>query len=318
MSKAQYNPFTVGTPVRKKENFVGRSRELSSILSRLNSGNPISIVGRPRIGKSSLLYYLEAMGPDSFAKPTDWIYLSFHEPEMESQTDFSEYVLEKLGNREGIDSQQLEKKPLVILSKVLRERRKKHEAPVLLLDEFEKVTKSKDLFTDIFFETLREFCSDGRINLVTSTVNTLRDLTDEGHLTSKLWNIFTTITLGEFIMDDSLNEAHDFLQHFWLQDRLDGTESDWKWLYTFSDTHPLVLQIISSWVLRNRELQYNEKQLSKAIENDLTNFFRTKPELLGKWMKERSTILRKISLIATSEIGQHLKNLSPLSTLLGS
>ena len=60
------SPFTPGT-VAPPERFFGRAYEIDAILSSVQSMQSISIVGEARIGKSSLLRFLEAQLPDLLA-----------------------------------------------------------------------------------------------------------------------------------------------------------------------------------------------------------------------------------------------------------
>ena len=52
------NPFYHRGAIRRKEDFVGRSTELSQILGLLRNGQSVSLIGPRRIGKSSLLLHL--------------------------------------------------------------------------------------------------------------------------------------------------------------------------------------------------------------------------------------------------------------------
>ena len=309
------NPFTTGRMVLREENFVGRSREIANITARLHTYNSVSVVGERRIGKSSLLYHLHQTGARRLDRRGQWVYLSFHEPELKSQTGFSESLLEELGC--AYDNAEMEKKPLVVLSTALNQLTREDWVPSLLLDEFEDVTQSKDLFTDDFFETLRSFCNDGRLTLVTASMHTLRWLTDQGNLTSPFWNLFSQVSLGEYIMDAQLDEPHDFRQHFWGPHRLNGTAEEWKWLYAFHDTHPLVLQVVSDRILRNRVDGYSQAKLAAYIRQDLESFFRSKPEELAKWTKDRLKKLGKVTTHTSQFVGENLRNLSPLTSLLG-
>lgn len=54
-----FNPFFYGNPV-SPEHFIGRKEIIADIISRLQTSQSTHIVGEPRIGKSSLLKYLEA------------------------------------------------------------------------------------------------------------------------------------------------------------------------------------------------------------------------------------------------------------------
>jgi hypothetical protein len=62
-SSAVDSPFHAGEPIRKRENFCGRSEALSRILVALDRGRPAQLLGEPRMGKTSLLYQLFAVLP---------------------------------------------------------------------------------------------------------------------------------------------------------------------------------------------------------------------------------------------------------------
>ncbi|HSE99153.1 MAG TPA: ATP-binding protein, partial [Blastocatellia bacterium] len=54
------NPYLNRVAIKDPRQFFGRSREVSKIFSRIGASRPqsISVVGERRIGKSSLLYYI--------------------------------------------------------------------------------------------------------------------------------------------------------------------------------------------------------------------------------------------------------------------
>jgi predicted AAA+ superfamily ATPase len=55
------NPFTFGNPIRDPARFYGRREDLRQIVNRLRSSarESTSVVGERRIGKTSLLKYLD-------------------------------------------------------------------------------------------------------------------------------------------------------------------------------------------------------------------------------------------------------------------
>lgn len=87
------NPFTPGVIV-PPERFVGRQHELSETLARLEGMLSISLVGDARIGKSSLLKYLEARLPALLSDRYLAIYFSMDR--YKSQASFCRAVLDKL------------------------------------------------------------------------------------------------------------------------------------------------------------------------------------------------------------------------------
>jgi hypothetical protein len=54
------NPYLNRVAIKDPKQFFGRTREVSKIFSRIGASRPqsISVVGERRIGKSSLLYYI--------------------------------------------------------------------------------------------------------------------------------------------------------------------------------------------------------------------------------------------------------------------
>jgi len=52
------NPFVNRSMIKTPGEFVGRAREVKSILDRVVKMQCSSVVGERRIGKSSLLYYI--------------------------------------------------------------------------------------------------------------------------------------------------------------------------------------------------------------------------------------------------------------------
>lgn len=62
MATIPANPFTNRSMIKQENEFVGRERELTDILARIRNGNPVSVIGERRIGKSSLLYHLYLTG----------------------------------------------------------------------------------------------------------------------------------------------------------------------------------------------------------------------------------------------------------------
>ena len=68
-----FGPFMAGPKITDPRLFVGRNEELHTIASRLTGEQPVSvnIVGRRRIGKSSLLYHFFQTYEQRVPEPTD-------------------------------------------------------------------------------------------------------------------------------------------------------------------------------------------------------------------------------------------------------
>ena len=64
------NPFTYGNPISNPQRFIGRRREIEQAFSRLLNaeGESTSIVGKRRIGKTSLLPWERAGTQDGLGE----------------------------------------------------------------------------------------------------------------------------------------------------------------------------------------------------------------------------------------------------------
>lgn len=74
------NPFIISGRIERPEDFIGREGELRYIFGRLESvaqtGQPhsISVVGKRRIGKSSLLYHLGQVYTGRLSQPEAYLF----------------------------------------------------------------------------------------------------------------------------------------------------------------------------------------------------------------------------------------------------
>lgn len=307
------NPFTNRAMIKKENEFVGRIRELDDIISRLRGGNSVSVVGERRIGKSSLLYHLFLTGNrrlgDLQKQEYKFIYLEMHDITTKTPELFIAYIIKNLGL--DFKKEDLKANPLIVFTELLEKNKESGLKPILLVDEFDKIVELQHLFNDDFMETLRHICNNGFLTLVTSSRATLRDLTNQGKLTSPFWNIFSTVNLGEFVVDEHLNEPAIFLTHFWTGE-LEPTEKEKTWLTFFPSKHPMKLQIISYWILQNRKLEYDDYTLSLEIEKEIKSFFRSDIEKIGNYFKKNLPLAPKTITWTTEFIGNQIKNLAPI------
>jgi nucleoside phosphorylase len=57
------NPFVRGLPIERDQDFLGRKREQGEILHAVENGSPVQLLGRAKMGKSSLLRWVERHVP---------------------------------------------------------------------------------------------------------------------------------------------------------------------------------------------------------------------------------------------------------------
>jgi len=309
MSKVIENPFINRQMIKNENDFIGRKRELSTIISRLRNGSSVSVVGERRIGKSSLLYHLFLTGNkrlDDINKTSYRLfYIDAHSALFSSPSDFASEIVTAFTISH--DAEEVKEKPLKVLTRGLKTFRKSGTLPILLIDEFEKLSEKKAIFVDSFFESLRSCCNSNMLAIVTASQHTLKNLTEKNGLTSPFWNIFYSVPIGGFAVDDdhNKNEVIDFIHRFW--DALSPSDEEVLFLLNYGSNHPLVLQTVSFHLYENRDLQLDEKKLKKAIQEELLSYFRDRPEKITRWFR-RAGILNKINK-GTEYIGKQIKNL---------
>jgi MoxR-like ATPase len=59
------DPLDIRDPIQDTAQFFGRTREITDILRLIQSGQHVSIIGGPKVGKSSLLHRLVQVGSET-------------------------------------------------------------------------------------------------------------------------------------------------------------------------------------------------------------------------------------------------------------
>jgi hypothetical protein len=180
------------------------------------------------------------------------------------------------------------------------------------MDEFEKLAEKPERFTDDFFNALRAFANLRKMAIITTSQHTLRELTETQGLTSSLWNLFMVQPLGEFVISDIVDEVTLFLTRFWRSE-LQPSAQEQAYLISCCSRHPLVMQVVSYWVLRNREMGLSELALAEEIVKELSSYFRDKQERIKKRFGTKGLKAFTNLVWTTDQIGKIVKNLSPFS-----
>ncbi|MBI4674033.1 MAG: hypothetical protein HY741_20495 [Chloroflexi bacterium] len=208
------NPFTFGNPITDARRFVGRARQVEQVFSRLRNVEfeSSSLVGERRVGKTSLLYHLadaevqraHGLDPqrylflyvdlalvDAMTTPARlWQYLLGQLKTLVPTIDFAALrdvaALDNFALAEFFD--QLDAQGLYI---------------VLLLDEFENVTRNANFGPD-FFYGLRSLAIHHHLALLTSSRRELIELTHSDEIrSSPFFNIFANINVRLFTPDEA-------------------------------------------------------------------------------------------------------------------
>ena len=307
-----HNPFVTGPMIQNPLHFVGRIREAEDILAKIKGNHAVSIVGERRIGKSSLLWYMKHVCHRQFPERPA-AFLDFSNPELKTLEGFVGSVLVQLGI--SFDDADVNKSPNIFLTRKLRQFNIDHPTPIVFLDEFDKIQALNDLFTEDFLANLRFMGNSGQLCLVTGSKMSLKEIITDGGLDSPLWNIFTQISLHEFVVEEALDERSLFLAQYWCADNnLIPTDAESRFLLSYTSAHPLVMQIVSDVVCQNRyaAVKRTDAQLRVLIAERTTAHFRTSKEKIQRWLHSSSAALPKHIEWSSEFIGKILKNLNPL------
>ncbi|MBI1761485.1 MAG: AAA-like domain-containing protein [Acidobacteria bacterium] len=268
------NPFTNRGPVTNPEDFFGRKDELTTLLTRLQSLQCVSIVGERRIGKSSLLYQLTQIGAEELDdRRYRFVYCSLQDAHYQSLPGFCATVLRKLGMEvDAISPNQSAADNLIAFTDLLEAASTRDERLVICLDEFEETFKRPAEFGNGFFEHLRSQLELGKFVFVTASREPLQKLKLDGKLTSPFDNIFTKVELGE-LTDE---EAAEFIAHYDAQ--VNFTDAENRFIASYFEMHPLRLRILCDQVLTNRRRQWDDWVLAEALGKAYGDFFPDKAD----------------------------------------
>jgi len=163
------NPFLTGNPIQSPQPFINRTKELRKLVGRINSKQSSIIVGEPRSGKTSLLYYL--MHDNLYESGTNNIfsYVDIHIINGRNiQIDFWEYALQPIRPIIDQKNQQLktayhncqrEKFSNFSLERLFIKLNETGYKLVLLLDEFDMLLEYEITNPIEFFGGLRSMAT---------------------------------------------------------------------------------------------------------------------------------------------------------------
>ena len=267
--KHPLNPFTNRGVITNPNEFFGREQEIGEIVSRLRAMASLSVVGERRIGKSSLLYHLYQTGWLRVDDPAYcFFYLDLQDAQFHTAAGFLRAILRVLKlDADAVSDGQSLNRNLIAFSEQIEARERDGQRIVLCLNEFEATFKHPAEFTEDFFDHMRSQIDRRKFAVVTATGTRLKDLCDDGKMTSPFYNVFTVVELGDF----TDNEVRAFLDHYGQQ--VFFTEEEMGFINSNLVTHPLKLQILCDFVIRNRKWRLAGRALVKKITKEHGNFF---------------------------------------------
>ena len=302
------NPFSFGNPVSDPSRFFGREREIRQITDRLQSSafESTSVVGERRIGKTSLLKHLanpevaEQMGlsPDEYVV----VYVDFQGCNTITQVRFWGRILKRVARslkdeelaamakdlveRDQIDQFDLEDLFLEIDDRGLK--------LVLLMDEFEYVTKNENFGLD-FFAGLRALAIHYPLAVITATREALVDLChSESIKGSPFFNIFASVILRPFNQEDS----QELVEGIMGESPLQFSEEIRTAIYEMAGGHPIFLQMAGYFFFEGLQMGLQEGELTDHVERNFLE--QAEPHFMYQWDHltdhERISVLTLLAL----------------------
>jgi serine/threonine protein kinase len=207
----QRNPYLNRVMISNPSEFFGRERDIRRIYSRLDAPRPqsISVVGDRRIGKSSLLYHIyRARNRKEHMRnhaETIFVYLDFQQDLEFDVPRFIDFVFNMLSYESMSDKNYATReKSLHELKNVIRELHDAGKRIIILMDEFEVITRNPR-FEAQFFALLRALANTYHVAYVTSSHEDLQKMCHNADIAdSPFFNIFSNLLLRPFSTDEAL------------------------------------------------------------------------------------------------------------------
>jgi serine/threonine-protein kinase len=204
------NPYTNRGTIKNPLEFYGREREIRRIFSRISSSHPqcISIIGERKIGKSSLLYFLnhEDTRKKWLKNPESYVFLLIDLQERTEDLSFSsffQFIFRSLTDQLGtdvvpssaLDSIGNQSESYEVFKNIVSNIGKSGFKLIMLFDEFGAITSS-ERFDPTFFSYLRSIANNYECAYITTSRLKLQNLCRSTDISeSPFFNIFAPVPL---------------------------------------------------------------------------------------------------------------------------
>ncbi|RME69877.1 MAG: hypothetical protein D6784_17650 [Chloroflexi bacterium] len=296
-------PFRYGKPIEDPAYFIGHRREMEQIYSRLLSASESSsVVGERRMGKTSLLKLLGhpqflaeySIDPEQYI----FVYQDFGFLEGSTMpTRFWQRVLKAIRRSvkqhqdivdEIAEAAKLDTIDNYTLDDIFSVIDDEGLTIVLLLDEFENVTRNKNFDND-FFAGLRALAIHHNLALVTSSREDLIELTHSEEVrSSPFFNIFASIRLRPF----SRQEALALIDTYLADTGVRFTDEENELIFSLAGYHPYFLQMTSHHLFSAYQQGMSAEERRQHVLSRTHD--EAEPMLLDYW--QNSTDSQKILL----------------------
>lgn len=242
------SPFITGTPITQPRCFFGREKELKRLFNLLKR-HPLqnaAIIGKKRIGKTSLLHYLKNITttPAAQLRPGQksdwlphpenyqWVFVDLQDTRMQSREGLLKYILESLKMKVLTPCD---------LDHFMNEVSENLSSPtVILLDEIGVGLQRCPELDDTFWESLRSLATNqtrGNLAFILTTPESPIDLARNTGHSSPFFNIFGYTAYLEALTEQ---EARELI----ASSPIPFPSEDVEWILTQNHCHPLLLQIL--------------------------------------------------------------------------
>ncbi len=235
--KRSSSPFVVGQPIERDEDLFGFRAQRERLRDFLEGGQSVQILGGQRMGKTSLLKWIERHGPQWQTRPV--VSINAQGLAGQSPADLVLAVADERGRRAAAE-QALRSAgggssaAARVLDELL--------PLVLLVDEASVLTQPRHGFDLDFLGALRTFCQDLRLVWVSASFRDIRQLFLDSGLASRFLNDGRVVWAGQLeedaardlvgrldkkLAEMTLREAGGFAYGLqWLGDSLQRDPSD--------------------------------------------------------------------------------------------
>lgn len=304
------NPFVAGAMIEDPQLFVGRQDELRDIASRMSGVQPISInvVGKPRIGKSSLLYHFWQSWEQRLSNTNEYVvvYVSLQNAGCQTEKGFYQALADALLNRVSGWKHRGLRNPLQVkpfnreaFADAMMKWKQQNVLPVFCLDGFEALLKHQDEFDDGFYDNLRSLMDANALMLVISSRQGLGVYAKQHRFISRFFNLGHTMNLGELTTDDAIaltrlpNSTAPAL-----------TTEEQNYAQQWGNRHPYLLQLAGYWLWEARQqgkpVSWAKEQFERGAENvpkEAVNITRASGQVLLRLWKVPLYVGRVTTLV---------------------
>ena len=242
------NPFHWRGAITDIEAFQSRRRQIAEIKGYLMGGQNAQIVGERRIGKSSLMRYIQSQASGW----ADGISISYVDL-TDARCRTSEGLLAQIAF--GWKSEKISN--LIGLTDIVEKMTTSGKRPLLLIDEFGEFTRLQSDFAGELMRTLRSCGEAKMLSTVTSSRRPLSELVSKTDPSSPFFNTFPTVRVREL----TDNESQEFVKRY--RPGIRFSQQEQSEILRFAKNHPLKIMSACYFVIL---AQLHGGSLEEAIQ----------------------------------------------------